>query len=105
MEEQEALKDIHIFRPGRIPPYRQMFYQYKDLYLDAAQEVIQANYEGVKCDEKHGWYKPGTDDKLRNILTASINEVLANEGENSQRENEDEEDEEDDSDSSETDED
>ena len=32
-EERDKLLDVYLFREGRIPPYRQMFYQYGDLQL------------------------------------------------------------------------
>ena len=50
-------KDVYIFRPGRIPPYRQMFYQFRDLELQEAQDVIREN-KIQSCDgERNGWFK------------------------------------------------
>lgn len=78
-EEEEKFKDIYLFRPGRIPPCRQMFYQYKDLQLDQAQALLTDLKSKMvdKCDEKWGWFPVGTDIQLREILTKSINEQLA----------------------------
>ncbi len=47
-----------------------MFYQFKDLEVPEAQQLISSSLspEGAECDEKSGWYLPGTDQKLREIL-------------------------------------
>ena len=57
-EEREKLLDVYLFREGRIPPYRQMFYQYGDLHLEAAQ-IILSQSGGSECLEKSGWYLSG----------------------------------------------
>ena len=82
-EGEEAGKDVYIFRPGRVPPCRQMFYQFKDLEVDEAQALLSESEtgEGATCDEKNGWFLPGTDQKLREILTRSINRHLERENE------------------------
>merc|ERR1719394_1182469 len=74
-EEKERMKDIYLFREGKVPPYRQMFYQYGDIQLQAAHDILAENV-GDKCLEKSGWYIPGTEDKLREVLTRSINKNL-----------------------------
>ena len=58
-----------------IPPYRQMFYQYGDLQLQEARDILDQNIGG-ECLEKSGWYVAGTEDKLREVLTQSINRHL-----------------------------
>jgi len=78
-EEQERLLDIYLFRPGRVPPYRQMFYQYGDLQLAEAQEILASSGGEGQCREKSGWYQSGTEDRLREALTQSINNHLARE--------------------------
>ena len=74
-EEKEKLLDVYLFREGRIPPYRQMFYQYGDLQLQEAQDIL-ARSRGAECLEKSGWYLAGTEDRLRESLTRSINQHL-----------------------------
>ena len=74
-EEKEKLLDVYLFREGRIPPYRQMFYQYGDLELQEAQHIL-ASSRGAECLEKSGWYLAGTEDRLRESLTRSINKHL-----------------------------
>ena len=37
VEEQMKREDVYLFREGRVPPSRQMFYQYGDLQLDEAK--------------------------------------------------------------------
>ncbi len=80
-EEDDAKKDLYIFRPGRFPPSRQMFYQFKDLHLTEAQELIASSRgpPGTSCDEKNGWFVAGTDAKLREILTKAVNDHLSKE--------------------------
>ena len=74
-EDREKLLDVYLFREGRIPPYRQMFYQYGDLELPAAQAIL-AESRGAECLEKSGWFVTGTEDRLREALTRSINQHL-----------------------------
>jgi len=78
-EKNEKLLDVYLFREGRIPPYRQMFYQYGDLQLESVQLMLAACTMSTKCDEKSGWYPSGTEEKLREILTQNINSKLTEE--------------------------
>jgi len=71
-EEADARNDVYIFRKGRIPPYRQMFYQYCDIQLEDAQKLLECSGTS-ECSEKSGWYEPGTEEKLRNIISDIIN--------------------------------
>lgn len=75
-EERQRREDVYLFRAGRVPPYRQMFYQYGDLLLPAAQDII-ASSSASECGERAGWFVPGTEDRLREALTKSINYSLA----------------------------
>ena len=79
-EEKERMKDIYLFREGKVPPYRQMFYQYGDIQLAAAKDILEES-KGDVCMEKSGWYVSGTEDRLREVLTHSINKQLARERE------------------------
>merc|ERR1712156_268152 len=74
--EQMKREDVYLFREGRVPPSRQMFYQYGDLQLDEAQEIL-ANSASEICNEKSGWFVQGTEDRLREALTESINRQLS----------------------------
>jgi general transcription factor 3C polypeptide 5 (transcription factor C subunit 1) len=81
-EGKENPKDKHQFRPGVIPTSRQTFYQFKDLMVDAAQKIIESNLkkgDAIRCDEKNGWFEPGTDQRLREVLTEEISKQLAKE--------------------------
>merc|ERR1719228_2999048 len=75
-EERDKLLDIYLFREGRIPPYRQMFYQFGDLQLPAAQDLLQSSVRSTSCDEKSGWFPAQTEERLREILTQNINTRL-----------------------------
>ena len=43
--------DVYLFREDRVLPYRHMFYQYGDIQLATAQDVL-ADSKGVVCQ----WY-------------------------------------------------
>ena len=43
-EERDKLLDVYLFREGRIPPYRQMFYQYGDLQLQDKMSTYNRKY-------------------------------------------------------------
>merc|ERR1719300_12040 len=81
--EAQALLDArsrYIFEDGMVPPHRQMFYQYKDILLPEAQKIFRESLlpaEAKECSEKNGWYKPNTDDKVREIISKSVSRTLA----------------------------
>ena len=77
-EELEKLKDVYLFRKGRIPPYRQMFYQYCDIQIEAVQKLLDGSIAS-SCSEKSGWFQPGTEEKLRNMLSDIINNHISEE--------------------------
>ena len=80
-EDREKLSDVFMFRKGRIPPYRQMFYQYCDIHIQAAQELLQTSQAPATggCSERSGWFLAGTEEKLRNMITNVINEDISEE--------------------------
>jgi len=83
-EQEEKIRDAYLFRPGRLPPSRQVFYQYKSLTVSEAQILIE-NYKlgsGIPCDEKNGWYKRGLEEKLRNILAETIKSTCFDQDDN-----------------------
>ena len=46
--------------------------------MDEAQQLIKESLiKEDKCDEKNGWFIPGTDQKLRDILTKDISKHLS----------------------------
>ena len=52
-----------------------MFYQYGDLQVEEAQQILRAS-GGQECLEKSGWFLAGTEDRVREALTQSINKHL-----------------------------
>merc|ERR1719391_1574985 len=82
--EKQVLLDSrsrYIFEDGMVPPHRQMFYQYKDILLPEAQRILRScllSEDVVDCNEKNGWYRPNTDDKVREIISKSVSSTLAN---------------------------
>ena len=66
-EQEEKLKDAYLFRPGRIPPFRQMFYQFRNIEIPEL-DLLMDKHKGEtdkECDEKHGWFTPGLDAIVR----------------------------------------
>ena len=73
-EKEEKVKDAYLFRSGRLPPSRQIFYQLKNICLPEVNLLI-TKYKISQCDEKNGWFKSGLDDKLRNLLAETIKQT------------------------------
>ena len=70
-----------MFEEGVIPPCRQMFYQYKDVKLEEAKKLVSTKKrkltaESGECDERNGWYEPGVDTALREMMTRCITRHL-----------------------------
>merc|ERR1712018_164033 len=81
-EEKSVKRSNYMFERGVIPPCRQMFYQYKDIKLDEAQNLVQSKMkksmpkETQICSERNGWFEAGLDAGLREIMTKSITQSL-----------------------------
>lgn len=65
------------FLPGRLPPYRQMFYHLEDIRLDSVQALVHANdgREAV-CHERDGWLAEGTINRCRQLMVADIRATM-----------------------------
>lgn len=75
-------ENMYVFRPGMVPPSRQMFYQYCDVYVPEIQEMIiklPPPVPDAVCHEKNGWMPSGLDDQCREILNRLVTEVLRKE--------------------------
>ncbi|XP_038590467.1 LOW QUALITY PROTEIN: general transcription factor 3C polypeptide 5-like [Micropterus salmoides] len=67
----------YIFREGMLPPHRQMFYQLCDLEVESIKQVIEQTGDNEQvCDERDGWCRLGTTDKLRDMISAMIKKVI-----------------------------
>jgi len=81
-----VLKDLAItealcrFRKDLIPPARQLSYQLKDIEIDEVQAIIHQNdgKEPEICTEKDGWLEVGSVEKIRKLMTKSLQETLEN---------------------------
>ncbi|KAK3864002.1 hypothetical protein Pcinc_030264 [Petrolisthes cinctipes] len=72
--------ELYIFRPGMIPPYRQMFYQYCDIQVPEIQKLLEESIlSGANkvCSEKHGWLPAGVEARCRDIMSRLIEKTLA----------------------------
>ena len=84
-EEKTIKRSNYMFESGVIPPCRQMFYQYKDIKLQEAKDLIKSKMKksvkiegdtSLVCDEKNGWFGAGLDSALREIMTKSLTQSL-----------------------------
>lgn len=66
------------FLPGKLPPYRQMFYHLRDICMDSVQKLVHAN-DGSEttCRERDGWCEEGTISKCRQLMVADLRATLA----------------------------
>ena len=85
-EAQETVKpsklteELYIFRPGMIPPYRQMFYQYCDIHVEEIQKLLERsilNGGNPECTEKNGWLPTGVEAECRDIISSLVEKTLA----------------------------
>lgn len=78
------LKDLAItealcrFRRDLVPPARQLSYQLKDIEIDEVQVIVHQNdgQEAEICAEKDGWLPVGSIEKIRRIMSKSLQETL-----------------------------
>ncbi|XP_047490172.1 general transcription factor 3C polypeptide 5-like [Penaeus chinensis] len=78
--KEKNLEELYIFRPGMIPPYRQMFYQYCDIHVPEIQKLLEeAILTGANkvCSEKYGWLPAGVEVKCRDIISHLIEKTIA----------------------------
>ncbi|XP_066955131.1 general transcription factor 3C polypeptide 5 isoform X1 [Macrobrachium rosenbergii] len=79
-DSEKNLEELYIFRPGMIPPYRQMFYQYCDIQVPEIQKLLEDSIltgANKVCSEKHGWLPAGVEAKCRDIISRLIEKTLA----------------------------
>ncbi|XP_037281499.1 general transcription factor IIIC subunit l(2)37Cd [Rhipicephalus microplus] len=62
------------YLPGKLPPYRQMFYHLKDICMASVQKLVHANdgREAATCHERDGWCEEGTMNKCRQLMMAEL---------------------------------
>lgn len=66
-----------IFKPGMIPPQRQIFFQICDLDIPEAKEMLSMDPPaGYMCHEKHGWLPPNAADTLRGHVFRYVKEAI-----------------------------
>lgn len=79
-EADKNLDELYIFRPGMVPPYRQMFYQYCDIQVPEIQKLLEeAILTGANkvCSEKYGWLPGGVEATCRDLMSRLIEKTLA----------------------------
>lgn len=90
-EEKSIKRSNYMFERGVIPPCRQMFYQYKDIKIKEAEDLVKSKSKKFKtssdtiltCDERNGWFEAGLDAALREVMTKSITHSLTTKLKNS----------------------
>lgn len=71
----------YAFQEGVLPPGRQVHYQYRNILVEEAQELIRASLKGPdeQYDPKNGgWFEASLNSKLRSLLTRLVSETLKN---------------------------
>lgn len=69
----------YVFKPGMVPPSRQMFYQYCDVHVPEIQEMMEKlplPLPDTKCHERDGWLPSGFADQCREIINNLVVEIL-----------------------------
>ncbi|OXU20449.1 hypothetical protein TSAR_014419 [Trichomalopsis sarcophagae] len=72
---KEIDENVYIYKPGTIPPSRQMFYQYCDVHVLEIQDMLKkcaGPPPGTPCHEKLGWLPGGFDDMCREIINKQV---------------------------------
>ena len=67
-EEQMKREDVYLFREGRVPPYRQMFYQYGDLHLDEAKVGEKKSKPSSHLHFRRSWQVVAVKCATRNLV-------------------------------------
>ncbi|XP_067002330.2 general transcription factor 3C polypeptide 5 [Anabrus simplex] len=81
-ESENLNENMYVFRPGMLPPSRQMFYQYCDVYVPAIQEMmikLPPPAPDAVCHERNGWLPQGMDAQCREIINKLVTDVLRKE--------------------------
>ncbi|KAJ8679851.1 hypothetical protein QAD02_015638 [Eretmocerus hayati] len=68
-------ENVYIYKPGVVPPSRQMFYQYCDLHVPEIQDMLEKHVgpaPGTPCHEKLGWLPVGFDEMCREIINKQV---------------------------------
>uniref|UniRef100_A0A1B6FP34 General transcription factor 3C polypeptide 5 n=1 Tax=Cuerna arida TaxID=1464854 RepID=A0A1B6FP34_9HEMI len=80
VEPDSGLSENHyIFRPGMIPPSRQMFYQLCDIKVPEIELMVERLpriQPGVKCHERLGWLPAGFAEQCRDIINNLVVEQI-----------------------------
>ncbi|CAH1786889.1 unnamed protein product [Owenia fusiformis] len=71
-------ESVFKFKPGFVPPYRQMFYQACDIEEEQIQKLLHSNdgMEPEKPREKDGWCMAGFCNKAREIIQEHLRKGL-----------------------------
>ncbi|XP_054285252.1 general transcription factor 3C polypeptide 5-like [Macrosteles quadrilineatus] len=72
----------YVFRPGTIPPSRQMFYQLCDIKvpeIEAMVERLPRLPPSSKCHERLGWLPPGFAEQCRDIMNSLVSQQIQRE--------------------------
>lgn len=67
-------KEPYIFSPNKMLSSRNMMFQLCDIHDEEVQKIIHEN-DGLEttCDEKEGWFPPGTMNRIRVAMAKTVN--------------------------------
>lgn len=74
----EKVTDVASFKflTGRLPKYKQIFYELINIELDEVQQLIDKEPFKELCDEKDGWWPVGTLDKVRSLCIGHVESLF-----------------------------
>lgn len=70
--EGQLPEKFGFFRPGDIPPFRQMFYQFCDIQVPEVEQLLASAPLRDECHEKFGWFADDILDVVREHISSYI---------------------------------
>nr|CAB3251342.1 general transcription factor 3C polypeptide 5-like [Phallusia mammillata] len=77
IQVNKVSESIYVYRPGRLPPNRQMFYMACFVLLPEAQALINQPNNQTVCTKEDGWLLPKTTAKVRDIITKDVYKTIS----------------------------
>ncbi|GBP06039.1 General transcription factor 3C polypeptide 5 [Eumeta japonica] len=75
LSDDDVITEASIyFRPGSIPPQRQIFYQFGNVELPEVQALLAK--PTTECHERRGWLEPGVAEQCRDHMFRYVKQAL-----------------------------
>ena len=74
----EIRKDNEFF-PDLVPTQRNILYQYCDIHIEEIHHIIHCPVEqGITCTKEEGWFKYGTEQRIRDLILKALSKLEQN---------------------------